>query len=66
MITTGRGIVGAHALLHDRPLAVVGYDEAVQVQLIAVLHRRRVDLGHQLRRVRQRVTVEAGTSGERQ
>jgi len=54
-----------HALLHHDPLAVVGDDEAVQVQLMAVLHRRRVDLGHELGRVRERVAVEADALAER-
>jgi hypothetical protein len=34
-----------HPLLHDRPVAVVGDDKAVQVEVEAVLHRSTVDLG---------------------
>ena len=34
-----------HALLHDRPMAVVGDDEAVQVEVEPILNRSAVDLG---------------------
>ena len=54
------GVVAVHALLHHDPLAVVGDDEAVQVELEAVLHRGAVDLGDQPARPRQRRAVEAG------
>ena len=36
-----------HALLHHHPMAVVGDDETVQVELKTILHRGAVDLGDQ-------------------
>ena len=47
--------LAVHALLDDDPAAVVGDDEAVQIELEAVLHRGAVDLGDQPARSRQRV-----------
>jgi len=54
-----------HALLHDHPLAVIGDDEAVQVEIVAVLDRGAVDLGDQPARARQRVAVEADAIADR-
>ncbi len=51
--------VAVHALLHDDPGAVVGDDEAVQIEIEAVLHRRTVDLGDEPARPDQPVAVEA-------
>ena len=47
VIAAGLPRVAVHALLHHHPLAVVGDDEAVQVEIETVLHRRAVDLGDQ-------------------
>src|SRR5690606_27719490 len=48
-----------HALLHDDPLAIVGDDEAVQVELEAILHGGAVDLGDQTAGSGERAAVEA-------
>src|SRR5262245_54745218 len=48
-----------HALLHHYPLAVVGDDEAMQVELKTVLHRGAVHLGHQAARLRQRRAIQS-------
>ena len=50
--------IAVHALLHHDPVAVVGDDEAVQVEIEAVLHRGAVDLGDQPARSGQRRAVE--------
>src|ERR1043166_9888810 len=49
-----------HALLHDHPLAVVGGDEAVQIEIEAVLDRGAVDLGDEPTCARERAAVDAG------
>ena len=36
-----------HSLLHHDPVALIGYDEAVQVQVEPILHRGTIDLGDQ-------------------
>ena len=36
-----------HSLLHHDPAALIGYDEAVQVQVEPILHRGTIDLGNQ-------------------
>ena len=54
-----------HALLHDDPAAVVGDDEAVQIELEAVLHGGAVDLGDQPAGLGQRRAVEADPVADR-
>ena len=51
--------LAVHALLHHHPVAVVGDDEAVQIEIEAVLHRGAVDLGDQPAGPGQRRAVEA-------
>ena len=41
-----------HPLLHDSPLTIIGHDEAVQIEIEAVLNRGAVDLGNQPARLR--------------
>ena len=65
MIAARELAVAVHALLHHDPLAVVGDDEAVQVEVEAVLHRRAVDLGDQPARLGQRRAIEAGALADR-
>ena len=65
VVAAGVAAVAVHALLDHDPLAVVGDDEAVQVELEAVLHRRAVDLGDEPARPRQRRAVEAGALADR-
>ena len=65
MIAPRLPALAVHALLHDDPVAVVGDDEAVQVEVEAVLHRRAVDLGDQPARLRQRRAVEADALADR-
>src|SRR5438067_8187104 len=55
---------GVHALLHDRPRAVVRDDEAVQVEIEAVLEERAVHLGDEPAGARQRIAVHAGALAE--
>ena len=51
-------VVAVHALLHDRPLAVVGDEESVQIQIEAVLDRGAVDLGDEAARAGKLGAVE--------
>ncbi len=51
--------LAVHALLDDDPMAIVGDDEAVQVEIEAVLDGGAVDLGDEAARGRQRRPVEA-------
>jgi hypothetical protein len=50
MVAAGQAAIAVHALLHHHPLAVVGDEEAVQIEVETVLHRGAVDLGHQAAR----------------
>src|SRR6516164_10811165 len=51
--------VTVHPLLHDGPVTVVGHDEAVQVEVEPVLHRRAVDLRDKPARRGERRAIEA-------
>ncbi len=53
-----------HPLLHHHPGPVVGHHEGVQVELVAVLDRGAVHLGHQPAGARQRRAVEPGPLAE--
>src|SRR5690606_22889504 len=55
MVTARFAARVAHALLHDAPVAVGAHDERVQVELVTVLDRRRIDLRDEAARVRERV-----------
>ena len=56
--------VAVHALLHDDPMAVVGDDEAVQVEIEPVLHRRAIDFGDQPAGLGQRIAIEADAAAD--
>jgi len=47
MVTAGLPALTLHSLLYDRPLAVVGHNESVQIKVKAILHCRTIDLGYQ-------------------
>ena len=57
--------VAVHPLLDDDPAPVVGDDEAVQIEVEAVLHRGAVDLGDEAARGRERGAVEADPVADR-
>ena len=65
VIAAGLPLVAVHALLHHRPLAVVGDEEAMQIEIETVLHRGAVDFGDQAAGARQRRAVEADAIAER-
>ena len=65
MVAARLPAVAVHPLLDDHPLAVVGDDEAVQVEVEAVLHRGAVDLGDQAARLGQRGAVDADALADR-
>ena len=66
VVAAGLPARAVHPLLHDHPGAVVGDDEAVQVEVEAVLQGGAVDLGdeaagaHQRRRVQPHPLAERG------
>jgi hypothetical protein len=47
MVASRLLFVAVHALLHNRPLAVVGHEESVEVEIEAVLDSGAVDFGDQ-------------------
>jgi hypothetical protein len=57
--------VAVHALLNHHPAPVVGDDEAVQVEVEAVLYGGAVDLGDEAARGRELVAVEADPFADR-
>src|SRR6476620_8404841 len=58
-------LVAVHALLHDRPLAVLRDEEAVQIEIETVLHGGAVDLRHEAACARQGLRVESDVFAER-
>ena len=59
MIAPGLAAVAVHALLDHDPVSVVNADEAVEIEVKAVLDRRAVDLGDEPARPGERCAVEA-------
>lgn len=59
VVAASQAAVAVHALLHHHPAPVIGDDEAVQVEVEAVLHRGAVDLGDEPAGPGQRGAVEA-------
>jgi hypothetical protein len=47
VVASGLAFVAIHALLNDSPLAVIGDEEAMEIEFEAVLDGGAVDLGHQ-------------------
>lgn len=66
MITPGLALVAVHALLHDGPLAVGGDEEAVEIEIEAVLNCGAINLGDQSAGARQPCAVEADAVTELQ
>src|SRR3954452_4553010 len=64
MVAPGLSLVAVHALLNDRPFAVVGDKEAMKVEIESVLHRGAVDLGHETTRACQFLAVETDALAE--
>src|SRR4051812_37988569 len=54
----------AHALLHNGPFAVVGDDEAMEVEIEAILHGCAIDFRHQPARFGERGSVESDAISE--
>ena len=46
VVPAGLALVAVHALLHHRPLAIVGDKEAVKIEIEAILHGGAVELFH--------------------
>jgi len=59
VIPPGLAAVAVHALLDHDPVSFVGDDEAVEIEVKAVLDRRAVDLGNEPARPGERRAVEA-------
>src|SRR5881227_2028340 len=64
VISARLATVDVHALLDDRPGAVVRDDEPVQVEIEAVLDERAVHLGDEPAGARQRLSIDAGPFSE--
>src|ERR1700730_11099834 len=54
-----------HALLHDSPIAVIGNNEVVQVEVETVLHGRAVHLGDQAACLCKSRPIDADTVTDR-
>src|SRR5271166_1295829 len=59
MIAASRSACLVHALLDDHPMAVVGHEEAVQIEVETVMKGRAVDLRHQSSDVGESGSVES-------
>lgn len=57
-------LVAVHALLHHRPFAVGGHEEAVEIEVETVLHGRAVDLCHQAAGAGQLCAVKSDAIAE--
>src|ERR1700681_4627356 len=64
MVAARLPLVAIHALLNNRPFAFVGYEEAMQVKVKAVLYRGAVDFGHEAACPRQRQPVNTDAFAE--
>ncbi len=53
MVAARLPLVAIHALLNDRPFALVGHEETMQVKVEAVLYRGAVDFSHEAAGPRQ-------------
>src|SRR5438270_13454245 len=60
VISARRARLAAHPLLHDAPVARRAEKEYVVIELIAVLHGCRIDLGGRTARVDGRARIPAG------
>ena len=58
MIAARQPAVAIHALLNHHPMAVVGDDEAMQIEIEAILQRGAVHLGDETAGLRQRRAIE--------
>ena len=58
-------LFAVHALLHHGPFAVIGDEEAVQIELETVLHGGAVNFGDQPAGPRQRPTIDTGPLANR-
>ena len=65
VVAAGLALVAVHALLHHRPLAIVGDEETVQVEIEAILHGGTVDLGHQAAGAGEGRGIDADAIAER-
>src|SRR4051812_32803102 len=60
VVTPRVAALAVHALLHHDPLAVIGDNEAVEIEIETVLNRGAVDLGDEPARLREGSAVDAG------
>jgi hypothetical protein len=60
MVTPRLLAAAVHALLNHPPAPVIGDNEAMQVQIEPVLHRRAVDLCDQPARASKGAAIQAG------
>ena len=65
MIAASRAARIVHALLDDGPVAIIGDDEAVQIEVETILHGGAVDLRHQPADVGERGAVDPDPLADR-
>jgi hypothetical protein len=58
VVAPGLAAIAVHTLLNDNPMPVIGDDEAVKIEVEAVLDSRAVDLGHEPACLGERGTIE--------
>jgi len=59
VVAAGLPELAVHPLLYNDPMAVVGHDEPVQIELETVLHSGTVDLGYQAAGCGERRPIKA-------
>jgi hypothetical protein len=59
VIAAGLPELAVHPLLYNDPMAVVGNDEPVQIELETVLHSGTVDLGYQAAGCGERCSIKS-------
>src|SRR5438105_4378114 len=64
MIAPRLALRTVHALLHNRPLAIIGDEETVQIEIETILERRTVYLGYQTTCARQCRRIDADAIAE--
>ena len=59
MIAAGQTAAAIHALLNHHPMAVVGDNETMQIEIESILQRGAVHLGDETAGLRQRRAIKA-------
>jgi hypothetical protein len=65
MVAPSLSAIAVHALLHHDPVTVISDNEAVQIEVEPILHRRAVDLGDKPACLGERGTIEPDPIADR-